>query len=67
MVKHQVNGVVLWGVVVEAEAYSQNDPACHGYCRRSPQNKIVLDEPRNLFLRALAIHSVLVDPRRYVL
>ncbi|MBM5816882.1 MAG: DNA-3-methyladenine glycosylase [Cyanobacteria bacterium K_Offshore_surface_m2_239] len=38
LVKQQAGGEPLWGVIVETEAYSQAEPACHGHRRRSPQN-----------------------------
>jgi len=31
LVKRQASGELLWGVSVETEAYSQEEPACHGY------------------------------------
>jgi len=32
LVKRQPKGELLWGVVMETEAYSQEEPACHGCC-----------------------------------
>ncbi len=37
--KRQPNGERLWGVIVETDAYSEEEPACHGYRRRAPSNE----------------------------
>ena len=42
--------LLLWGVIAETEAYSQDDPACHGYRRRSPQNETLFGEPGRFYL-----------------
>jgi len=46
LVKRHTNGELLWGVVVETEAYSQEEPACHGYWRRTMRNAISLSHPQ---------------------
>ena len=50
LVKRQLSGELLWGVIVETEAYSQDEPACHGYRRRSPQNENLWEMLRTLWL-----------------
>jgi len=50
LVKRQPNGELLWGVLVETEAYSQEEPACHGYRRRTPSNETLFAEPGRFYV-----------------
>lgn len=50
LVRHQADGRHLWGVIVETEAYSQAEPACHGYRRRSPSNTTLFGEPGRFYV-----------------
>jgi DNA-3-methyladenine glycosylase len=50
LVKRQPEGGPLWGVIVETEAYSQAEPACHGHRRRSPQNETLFGPPGHFYV-----------------
>jgi len=58
LLKRQVGGELLGGVIVETEAYCQcvaegfceAVPACHGHRRRSPSNETLFGEPGHWYV-----------------
>ena len=50
LLKRQADGALLWGVIVETEAYCQSEPACHGHRRRSPSNDTLFGEPGRFYV-----------------
>ncbi len=45
LVKREKDGNYLFGVIVETEAYSELEPACHGFKRRTKSNETLFGEP----------------------
>ena len=45
LIKRESNNRYLYGVIVETEAYSQAEPACHGFKSRSKKNETLFGEP----------------------
>ena len=41
---------LLWGMVVETEAYCQSEAACHGHRRRSPANETLFGPPGHFYV-----------------
>ena len=50
LVKQESKDKYLYGVVVETEAYSQEEPACHGYHRRTTSNETLFGDPGHFYI-----------------
>jgi len=50
LVRRLADGWLLWGVIVETEAYCQSEPACHGHRRRSPSNATLFGPPGRFYV-----------------
>ena len=47
-------------MIVETEAYSQEEEACHGYNKKTPSNEVLFGEPGRFYIyRSYGIHHCL--------
>ena len=50
LIKRVSKNKILSGVIVETEAYSQEEESCHGFSGRTKRNNTLFGEPGNLYI-----------------
>ena len=51
---------MIKGIIVETEAYSQEEEACHGYRKKNPSNEVLFGEPGRFYIyKSYGIHHCL--------
>ena len=60
LVRINNNKEIVQGIIVETEAYSQEDEACHGFNKRTNSNEVLFGEPGNYYVyQSYGIHHCL--------
>ena len=50
LIKRFSTNKFLSGLIVETEAYSQEEPSCHGFLKRTNKNQTLFGEPGNFYI-----------------
>ena len=60
LIRNRFDKGLLTGVIVETEAYSQEEEACHGYNKKTQSNKVLFGEPGSFYVyKSYGIHHCL--------
>ena len=60
MIRNKFDKGLLKGVIVETEAYSQEEEACHGFKNKTSSNKVLFGEPGRFYIyKSYGIHHCL--------
>ena len=60
LIRNRLKKGLLIGMIVETEAYSQEEEACHGYNKKTQSNKVLFGEPGRFYIyRSYGIHHCL--------
>ena len=60
LIRNSVDKGLVKGMIVETEAYSQEEEACHGYIRKTPSNEVLFGEPGRFYIyRSYGVHHCL--------
>jgi len=60
LIRHSIKQGLLKGMIVETEAYSQEEEACHGYNKKTSSNKVLFGEPGRFYIyKSYGIHHCL--------
>ncbi len=50
LVRRLADGQMIRGMIVKTEAYTAEDPACHGYRQRTPRNSAMFGTPGTIYV-----------------
>ncbi len=60
MIRNRIDKGLVKGKIVETEAYSQEEEACHGYNKRTTSNEVLFGEPGRFYIyKSYGIHHCL--------
>ena len=60
LIRKRVDKELLKGIIVETEAYSQEEEACHGYNKKTSANELLFGEPGRFYIyKSYGIHHCL--------